>query len=551
MPLFRFVFLGLQRLPMTELTRQQNIPTATSEPQESVAESSEKGDSPAVNQNFGAQPESHQSMLAKDCELREHLRSLSLNSLDEYIEWCQKNGFGAAIKKNWKQRCKEKYFASQAKIEVRRKQLKREKRRPDKTIFSAFAVPVSNAVNENGVSSWATRIHKIASAADEPTRNAFRRILERLHQTNSPLLKTGRPFQLDGGKLYLVPVFTYPEFRQLPNSHQEALATLSLYKSRWVRPIETWRPSSKNVAKQFASLCRHLFAKYPTPAFMDCVWFENDPLVRQPCHEWFIELARGTSVRKLSLPIRMSKKMAHHFRQTPKGLGIMSAIRRAQVHACGGTDRLLTGLLYTQLATTTENNEYWLSVIQWLVDHPMLHAHRFGPLIDYFHHAKFGLAQGNQASTNYSPHGRSPDSIMRDMRRWHTSMRHETVPLSQQWGRHPSIRPLEFFDVSDGSVWEIDQLLSAQALREEGRTMRHCVLSYARKCLANETTIWSMTVRRKGMDRCRKVLTIEVSSASGRVVQVRGRSNRRPKANEIGIIRRWAEEQGLKFSGSR
>ena len=60
-----------------------------------------------------------------------------------------------------------------------------------------------------------------------------------------------------------------------------------------------------------------------------------------------------------------------------------------------------------------------------------------------------------------------------------------------------------------------------------------------------------MTVRRKGMDRCRKVLTIEVSSASGRVVQVRGRSNRRPKANEIGIIRRWAEEQGLKFSGSR
>ena len=79
---------------------------------------------------------------------------------------------------------------------------------------------------------------------------------------------------------------------------------------------------------------------------------------------------------------------------------------------------------------------------------------------------------------------------------------------------------------------------------EEGRTMRHCVASYQRLCVSGASAIWSMGVER---DNCRRkgVLTVEVAVRRKAICQVRGKSNRMPTEKEMGILRRWAVQEGL------
>lgn len=475
-------------------------------------------------------------ILRKDRELREHLKSLSLETLQHYIQWCEENGFSTAIKKNWKQRCKEKYAAAQSKIELRRKQLRNEKRRPIDVIRGS----------SNAATPWAVQIQKLCSDASPATRSAFEAILLRLHQCSSGLYQTDLRYQFNVGNLRLFPGMAYPELERPRNSYLEAIATISSYHSRWIRSLDSWRPKSRNLPKQFSSLCRHLLAKYPTPRFLDCVWFEGKPMQQQRCHDWFLDLSNGTSVRKLGLPIPLSRKMAQHFLDTSAGLPIVSALRRAQVLSVGGRESLLTGLLTTRLATTTDHNEFWLSVIRWLVAHPMLHPLSFGPLVDFFHHQKF---EQTDSPTDFTPLGYSPERVLSDMHRWHAGLRKFTVPDDQKLFARIDVDPFSFLDSSNNSQWSINQILTSGGLAEEGRTLRHCVLSYEKLCARGETTIWSMSVIRRNTNRSRKVLTIEVSPNARAIRQVRGRSNRNPRSRETAIIRRWAREQGLRYRG--
>src|SRR5262245_22175946 len=44
------------------------------------------------------------------------------------------------------------------------------------------------------------------------------------------------------------------------------LLDLALHRGDWLRPIETWCPTTQNPWPQFASLAHHLLAHYPVPA---------------------------------------------------------------------------------------------------------------------------------------------------------------------------------------------------------------------------------------------------------------------------------------------
>ncbi len=100
------------------------------------------------------------------------------------------------------------------------------------------------------------------------------------------------------------------------------------------------------------------------------------------------------------------------------------------------------------------------------------------------------------------------------------------------------------------SIWQIRQIRCAQRLRDEGKTMRHCVASYEDACRMGKTTIWSMTGKvfdGKSIPKNRgRVLTIEVTP--GRVIKTAlGPLNRRPKAKEREVMLRWAAKENLKL----
>jgi hypothetical protein len=90
---------------------------------------------------------------------------------------------------------------------------------------------------------------------------------------------------------------------------------------------------------------------------------------------------------------------------------------------------------------------------------------------------------------------------------WHRTLSRAQQPKAQ-W--LPSgIQPFEFIEGSEKShnlkVWTITELLSTKALVAEGRTMKHCVATYAHSCASGVCSIWTLEVEtfegRQGTDR--------------------------------------------------
>jgi hypothetical protein len=101
------------------------------------------------------------------------------------------------------------------------------------------------------------------------------------------------------------------------------------------------------------------------------------------------------------------------------------------------------------------------------------------------------------------------------------------------------------------SAWEakhrkerfiVRQLKTAEDLVAESRAMRHCVSSYAAKCLAGHASIW--TLRRAAAGKIDRLLTIELDRQN-RAVQVRGFANRVASPDEERVLARWAKARGI------
>jgi hypothetical protein len=67
---------------------------------------------------------------AQDQELLTHIHSLGLQAVEEYREWCAQNGLSRKLKKDWRQRSRERSIAQKSVIEQRLIRKKREQRKP-------------------------------------------------------------------------------------------------------------------------------------------------------------------------------------------------------------------------------------------------------------------------------------------------------------------------------------------------------------------------------------------------------------------------------------
>ena len=95
-------------------------------------------------------------------------------------------------------------------------------------------------------------------------------------------------------------------------------------------------------------------------------------------------------------------------------------------------------------------------------------------------------------------------------------------------------------------IWTITELLSTKALVAEGRTMKHCVATYARSCAHGDCSIWTLEVWT--LEGRSKLLTIEVRRDTRFICQVRGKCNALAAEKHRGVLRRWAEQAGLQLA---
>ena len=74
--------------------------------------------------------------------------------------------------------------------------------------------------------------------------------------------------------------------------------------------------------------------------------------------------------------------------------------------------------------------------------------------------------------------------------------------------------------------------------------MHHCVYSYLGECKSGRTSIWKLRVF-KNDKFIEKRVTIEVDNYKKEIVQIKGKYNSNPNVDDMTIIKKWAEEEGL------
>lgn len=328
---------------------------------------------------------------------------------------------------------------------------------------------------------------------------------------------------------------------------------------RIIRPVETWRPTTHNRERQFASLLRFAFTQYPLPLWLDGAW-SIDSATHRVWRDWYVAVGCGENLRKQrGLPVPLTKKMAEHALRAPDHLSVPQAIRFGQVCGLGGTYRMAMEVLGSRIGTFDAANEpFWLTLLQLLAGDAMLDPTQVGPIIDYVHDRKFVTQPGRLVDgrftpgvieePNFSMKGQTIESLLRQMTAWHRQLAH--LPRGQKVVAWPSCG-VPGMTRTEGSghearVYSLRELRSSHELFDEGKTMRHCVGSYTISCQSGRVGIYALRVLTVHGEQ--RLLTVEVNVRSKQITQARGKLNRKADAVEQRIVRAWATETGLSIA---
>jgi hypothetical protein len=192
--------------------------------------------------------------------------------------------------------------------------------------------------------------------------------------------------------------------------------------------------------------------------------------------------------------------------------------------------------------------------VQFFVASPLLDPHHIGPVVDWIRNQRFvaeprrivnGIVCGGgipQPGLNMK--GRTVESVLRQVERWHRELNRATTDSSTVW-QTCGIPGYERIEGAEGSqtIVRIDEIVTSADLQQEGQAMRHCVASYARTCARGASAIYSLK-QDYGTGYARR-LTIQVDVLSKRIVQARGRCNARPLPLDERYLRNWATIAGL------
>jgi hypothetical protein len=343
---------------------------------------------------------------------------------------------------------------------------------------------------------------------------------------------------------------------QAGNTGMDALLHLARHHEAWLRAPEEWAPDEDDAREQLGALARHLFARYPLPAFLDAAWLSGSSPAAAAQREWFVHLGRGGKLEAIQFPLPMTHRAAHHFLLAPEEFTVIAALRSGQIRALGGSESLARAVAETFLSELQADEPFWLSVIQFLVNHPALPLSQVGPVVDYIRVCKSGFGDNDPLDPQFTMKGRTAEALLKRMEQWHDALARLGKKGRQQWP--PSgIAPLERTEKDPFSTgtcrWRILEITDCLALAEEGRTMRHCVRSYQSACLKGETSIWSLRVALSGSPAVRRLLTIQVNNHRRAIVQVRGNCNQTHSAMRGNrrmmlardVLRAWARQQHL------
>jgi hypothetical protein len=447
-----------------------------------------------------------------DKKLKKYLEKLQFKNEEEYASWCTMHGFSLIFPKPKHQIDKEE---TQRKLELYTNSLKKSRK----------------------IRSVSALLKLFREKKCDPLKTSFENVL---YDRFRVAYKEAKDWGIEN--LYLDFVEHLDKVSKLTkNDYFKNIFRLLLHCDDWIRSFNNWKPKTHNPKKQFSDLIRHLLVKYEVPLFMDSVWDTDNDLHQS----WFIFIGNGGNIRKAKdLPIPINKKQAHYFLQTPDNYSVLHAFRYAQVRSLGGSERLAFAIRDSiHMGLNSERNEFCLSVINFFIKNPMLDLIHVGPIIDYIWYQKYSRTVNGIIQPNFSMNGRSPESLLNTVERWHRQLGKEKKGGNNVWERC-KIKEFEkvYGNEQKGTlkIWRIVELCSSRELALEGRAQKNCVASYAYSCAKRQCAIFSLR-----MDSEIRT-TIEVRD--NQIYQMRNKYNKNPSKQDIDIIKMWVKREGLKIS---
>jgi hypothetical protein len=324
-----------------------------------------------------------------------------------------------------------------------------------------------------------------------------------------------------------------------------------------LRAPEDWRCQikSRSEEKRFIDLLRFSFARYRVAVHLEHAWIDefSDDLVdrvgelpytprwNQPdLRRWYLVAAQGGSVYKQHTSAYLTKLETHHFLTAPDDItssqqALWYAVARAQTER----GEIARRIGQSQLLRHSIASAWWKEVARFFARNPVP-LHEMNDLIDY-------LRVANGENQGLSLKGRSLQTLQRRREEWHRALRKHNAIGGGSWAG----RPIPDVDYEAGSekkkaIWRFRQIKTGNELFREGQRMHHCVASYKQRCLNDQVSIWSLTSEFP-IGLINRGVTIEVRK-DGTIVQCRGFANRLPYGNEVTVVKRWANEYGLRWA---
>ena len=338
------------------------------------------------------------------------------------------------------------------------------------------------------------------------------------------------------------------------------------FEAELVREPSAWRPNLKtrDPARLRLAAARHLFARYPVAGPLERIWVGGEGLAADEIRlrkRWYIVVAGGGSLFKECANGWLSRKEAHAFLNAPNALGFDEAFWLAIAKSYASNEGLALRIARSKIGRTARSEiAFWREAARFFCANPA-QTELVDDLCDY-------LAECLRRDAGYSLKGRTLATLRRQMHEWHRDLA-AVQRIEAARRRALGIRAAPQGNTSDDGRWPgasiadwswkpsakeaqhkreeyaVRQLRTAEELVAETRAMRHCVSSYASKCISGNASIWSL--RRYAQSGFDRLLTIEVDRQN-RAVQVRGLCNRLAKPDERAVLERWTKARGIVMS---
>ncbi len=335
------------------------------------------------------------------------------------------------------------------------------------------------------------------------------------------------------------------------------------FESSIMRTPADWRPKMKtrDGARLRLAAARWLFSRYPVAVHLEQVWTDSDGLSPDEIRlrkRWYIVAAGGGSLYKAGAGEWLSRKEVHAF-LTPLGHpGFEEAFWQAIARSYTDDAGVAMRVAHSRIKETPRAEiGFWREVVRFFCANPTS-VEEMDDLRDY-------LEDCRRQARRFSLKGRTLASLRRQMQAWHHDLaaiaridaarrraeearaRAEGRAFAESaswqgaaiadWSWSTSVK-----DRAKREDFTVVQLKTAADLVAETRAMRHCVATYAAKCIAGHASIWSL--RRRCGGTTERWLTIELDPRL-KAVQVRGFANRSARADERSILERWSKARGI------